>query len=89
MAVIWAIFTWVVLGLISGFVAAKIVDQKGQGVLIDIGLGVAGSFLGGWLFHVFGHEGVTGFNLYSIVVSTIGAVLILVLYHGIERMAKK
>ena len=89
MAVIWGIFTWVVLGLISGFVAAKIVDKRGEGVLIDIGLGVAGSLVGGWLFHVFGHAGITGFNLYSIVVSTIGAVLILVLYHGIERMAKK
>ena len=89
MAVIWGIFTWVVLGLISGFVAAKIVDKRGEGVLIDIGLGVAGSLVGGWLFHVFGHQGITGFNLYSIVVSIIGAVIILVLYHGIERMAKR
>ena len=89
MAVIWGIVTWVVLGLIAGFVAAKIVDRRGQGVLLDIGLGVAGAFLGGWLFHVFGHEGITGFNLYSIVVSIIGAVIILVLYHAIERMAKR
>ena len=89
MATVWGILTWVVLGLIAGFAASKIVDSKGQGALIDICLGIAGALLGGWIFNFTGHRGVTGLNLYSIVVSVIGAVLILVVYHTIERMAKR
>ena len=89
MAAIWNILTWIVLGLIAGFVAAKIVNKRGQGMTIDIVLGLAGALLGGWLFNLTGHHGVTGFNLYSIVVATAGAVLILIVYHAIEGMTKK
>jgi uncharacterized membrane protein YeaQ/YmgE (transglycosylase-associated protein family) len=74
---------WIVLGLIAGFIASKIVNKTGEGVLLDIVLGVVGAVIGGWLFNTFGHMGVTGLNLYSILVSVIGAIIVLVIYHAL------
>jgi uncharacterized membrane protein YeaQ/YmgE (transglycosylase-associated protein family) len=51
--------------------------------MLDIILGVIGAVVGGWLFHTFGMPGVTGFNLYSMLVAIAGAVVVLVLYHMI------
>ena len=76
---------WIVLGLVAGFIASKIVNRKGEGCLLDILLGVVGSFVGGWLFSLFGMRGVTGFNIWSLVVAVIGAVVFLVVYHAIRR----
>jgi uncharacterized membrane protein YeaQ/YmgE (transglycosylase-associated protein family) len=76
-----SIIGWIVLGLISGFIASKIVNKAGEGALVDIVLGVVGAVVGGWLFRMFGMQGVTGFNLYSMLVAVIGAVVVLVLYH--------
>jgi uncharacterized membrane protein YeaQ/YmgE (transglycosylase-associated protein family) len=76
---------WIVLGLISGFIASKIVNKSGEGILMDIVLGIVGAVVGGWLFTAFGHIGVTGVNLYSILVSVIGAIAVLVLYHALRR----
>ena len=75
--------TWMVLGLISGFIASKIVNKSGEGPLIDIVLGIVGAVVGGWLFNTFGHMGVTGVNLYSILVAVVGAVIVLFIYHGV------
>jgi uncharacterized membrane protein YeaQ/YmgE (transglycosylase-associated protein family) len=72
-----------VLGLIAGFVASKIVNKTGEGVVMDIVLGVVGAVAGGWLFNRFGEPGVTGLNLWSILVAVIGAVILLVLYHAL------
>ena len=76
---------WIVLGLISGFIASKIVNQSGQGAAMDIVLGVIGAVVGGWLFNTIGHVGVTGLNLYSILVSVVGAVVVLLVYHALFR----
>jgi uncharacterized membrane protein YeaQ/YmgE (transglycosylase-associated protein family) len=76
---------WIVLGLISGFIASKIVDTSGKGVMTDIVLGVVGAVLGGWLFNTIGHMGVTGVNLYSILVAVVGAVIVLFIYHALFR----
>lgn len=76
-----SILTWIVLGLIAGFIGSKIVNKTGEGLVVDILLGIAGAFLGGWLFNTFGMPGVTGLNLWSILVSVAGAVLFLVIYH--------
>ena len=78
-----SILGWIILGLISGFIASKIVNKTGEGALLDIVLGVVGAVVGGWLFHTFGAAGVTGFNLYSMLVAIVGAVVLLVLYHAI------
>jgi len=77
--------TWMVLGLISGFIASKIVNKSGEGPVIDIVLGIVGAVVGGWLFNTFGHMGVTGVNLYSILVAVVGAVIVLFIYHAVSR----
>lgn len=76
---------WIVLGLISGFVASKLVNKTGDGLVIDIILGIIGAVVGGWLFNTFGIAGVTGLNLYSMLVAVVGAVVVLVVYHAIKR----
>jgi uncharacterized membrane protein YeaQ/YmgE (transglycosylase-associated protein family) len=78
-----SIIAWVILGLIAGFVGSKIVNKRGEGLLRDILLGIIGAVVGGWLFHFFGAAGVTGLNLYSLLVAVIGAIVVLVLYHAI------
>jgi uncharacterized membrane protein YeaQ/YmgE (transglycosylase-associated protein family) len=75
----------IVLGLIAGFIASKVVNRTGEGVLLDIILGIVGSVVGGWLFHTFGMAGVTGVNIYSILVAVIGAIVVLVIYHALVR----
>jgi uncharacterized membrane protein YeaQ/YmgE (transglycosylase-associated protein family) len=76
---------WLVLGLIAGFIASKIVNKQGEGLLLDVVLGVVGAELGGWLFSLFGMSGVTGLNVYSLLVAVIGAVILLVIYHQLIR----
>ena len=80
-----SILAWLVLGLISGFIGSKIVNKSGEGVLLDIVLGIVGAVVGGYLFQMFGMHGVTGLNLQSILVSVVGAVLVLVIYHAVRR----
>lgn len=75
--------SWIVLGLISGFIASKIVNASGQGVVMDIVLGIIGAIAGGWLFNAIGHMGVTGVNLYSVLVAVVGAVVVLLIYHAL------
>lgn len=76
---------WIVLGLIAGFIGSKIVNKTGEGVLLDIVIGVVGAVVGGWLFQVFGASGVSGVNIYSLVVAVVGSVVVLVLYHTFFR----
>jgi len=76
---------WIVLGLISGFIASKLVNKSGEGIILDIVLGVVGAVIGGWLFTTFGASGVTGLNLYSMLGSVVGAVLVLIVYHAVTR----
>jgi uncharacterized membrane protein YeaQ/YmgE (transglycosylase-associated protein family) len=78
---------WIVLGLVAGFLGSKIVNKTGEGILLDIVLGIVGAVVGGWLFNTFGAAGVTGLNLYSLLVAVIGAVVLLVVYHAIRRIA--
>ncbi|MGH9680776.1 MAG: GlsB/YeaQ/YmgE family stress response membrane protein [Candidatus Acidiferrales bacterium] len=76
---------WIILGLIAGFIGSKLVNKSGEGFILDILLGVIGAVVGGWLFGKFVAAGVTGLNLYSILVAVIGAVVVLVVYHLIRR----
>ena len=77
---------WIILGLFAGFIGSKIVNRRGEGVFMDIVLGVVGAVLGGWLFRVLGASGVTGLNIYSLIVAVIGAVIALSVYHAIHRV---
>lgn len=78
-----SIIAWIILGLIAGFIASRIVNKQGQGLLWDLVLGIIGALVGGWLFEAIGHVGVTGLNLYSLLVAVVGAVVVLLIYHGI------
>ncbi len=82
-----SILAWIFLGLIAGFIGSKIVNKSGEGIVLDIVLGIIGAIVGGWLFNRFGAAGVTGVNLYSLLVAVIGSVVLLVVYHAIRRMA--
>jgi uncharacterized membrane protein YeaQ/YmgE (transglycosylase-associated protein family) len=78
-------FAWMILGLVAGYIASKMVNSRGEGIIRDILLGIVGAVTGGWLFHMFGATGVSGLNLYSLFVAVLGSVVILVLYHAIRR----
>jgi uncharacterized membrane protein YeaQ/YmgE (transglycosylase-associated protein family) len=80
-----SVLAWIILGLIAGFIASKIVNSSGQGLLVDIVLGIVGAVVGGYLFTAIGATGITGFNLYSIFVSIVGACVVLWLYHALSR----
>ena len=80
-----SIIAWLILGLIAGFIASRIVNKSGEGVILDIVLGIVGALVGGFLFSAFGASGVTGLNIYSLLVAVIGAIVVLVIYHAIIR----
>jgi len=84
-----SILAWIVLGLISGFIASKLVNKSGEGMLMDILLGIVGAVVGGWLFRTFGMPGVTGLNVYSLVVSVVGAAVFLIIYHALSRRGSR
>jgi len=78
-----SVIAWIILGLIAGFIGSKIVNKSGQGFLMDIVLGIVGAVVGGYLFTFFGATGVTGLNIYSIIVAVVGAVVVLWIYHQV------
>jgi uncharacterized membrane protein YeaQ/YmgE (transglycosylase-associated protein family) len=78
-----SIIGWIILGLIAGFIASKIVNKRGEGVLLDIALGIVGAIVGGILFSAFGAEGITGLDLWSMIVAVIGSIVVLTVYHAI------
>jgi uncharacterized membrane protein YeaQ/YmgE (transglycosylase-associated protein family) len=74
---------WIVFGLITGFVASRIVAQRGQGCILNVALGIVGACVGGFIFSSIGGTGITGFNFYSMFVAVIGAMVVLIAYHAI------
>lgn len=78
-----SIVAWVILGLIAGFIASKVVNRSGGNLVLDLILGVVGAFVGGFLFTRFGGPDVSGLNLVSILVATVGAIVVLVIYHAV------
>ncbi len=80
-----SLFAWIILGLLAGFIASHLVNHRGEGMVLDVLLGIVGAVVGGWLAHLAGWAGVTRLNLYSITVAIIGAVVFLFIYHAIRR----
>jgi uncharacterized membrane protein YeaQ/YmgE (transglycosylase-associated protein family) len=76
---------WIVLGLIAGFIGSKLVNRTGEGLIMDIVLGIVGAIVGGWLAGFFGLAGVSGLNLYSVAIAVGGAVVVLLVYHAIRK----
>jgi uncharacterized membrane protein YeaQ/YmgE (transglycosylase-associated protein family) len=75
------IISWIILGLIAGFVGSKIVDRQGQGFWLDVALGIVGALVGGFLFDLFGASGITGLNIYSMIVAVAGSIVVLLIYN--------
>jgi len=81
-----SIVSWLVLGLVAGFLGSRLYGSSGQGLLLDIVLGIVGAVVGGLIFSLFGGAGVTGFNLWSLIVAVVGSLVVLYIYHNfIER----
>jgi len=76
-----SVLSWIVLGLIAGFIGSKIVDSRGQGLWVNLVLGIIGAIVGGFLFSLFGASGITGFNFYSVIVAIVGSVVVLWVYN--------
>ena len=76
--------SWIIVGLIAGFISSKIVNRSGEGFLRDVLLGILGALVGGYIFHSLGYSGVNGINLYSILVAVVGAVILLVIFHAVR-----
>lgn len=83
-----SILAWLLLGLIAGFIASKIVNKSGEGLVLDIVIGIVGALIGGALFNSLGGVGVTGFNLWSLFVAVIGSVIALLIYHAVTRRSR-
>lgn len=76
---------WIILGLIAGFIGSKLVNRQGEGIFLDIILGIVGAIVGGWLFTALGGQPVSGVNLYSLFVAVVGSIIVLVLWHALRR----
>jgi len=79
-----SIIAWIILGLIAGYIGSKIVNREGKGLWLNMALGIVGAIVGGLIFSAFGGSGVTGVNLYSIIVAIIGSVVVLWIYHALS-----
>jgi len=80
-----SILGWIVLGAVAGWIGSMLINNTGEGLFRDIILGIVGGIVGGWIFSAFGSTGVTGFNLWSLFVAVVGAVVVLGLYHAVVR----
>lgn len=79
------ILSWLVMGLIVGALAKWIMPGKDPGgLIVTILIGIGGAMLGGWLASLFGMGGVDGFNIGSLVVATIGALILLWVYRALR-----
>ena len=79
------ILAWLILGLLAGFIGSKIVNKSGEGIIMDILIGIVGAIVGGWVVGLFGIPGVTGFDIRSLVVAVIGSIVFLLIYRAIRR----
>jgi uncharacterized membrane protein YeaQ/YmgE (transglycosylase-associated protein family) len=81
---VMSFLAWIVLGVVAGFIASKLVNKTGGGLVFDLVLGIVGAVVGGFLFNQFGAGGVSGLNLYSLLVAVVGAVVVLLIYHAVS-----
>jgi len=77
------IISWIILGLVAGFIGSKIVGREGQGFWLDIALGIVGALVGGFVFDLFGASGVSGLNIYSMIVAIVGSIVVLLIYNAV------
>ena len=78
--------SWIILGLIAGALAKAIRPGKDpQGCFFTLFIGVMGAVVGGWIATLFGWGRVNGFNLYSLIVATVGAIIFLAIYSASDK----
>jgi uncharacterized membrane protein YeaQ/YmgE (transglycosylase-associated protein family) len=82
--VIINVIGWAVVGLIAGLLAGKTVNKRGEGTGMDVVLGIVAAVAGGWLFRAFGWAGDAGLSIGSVLVAFIGALVLLMVWHGIR-----
>lgn len=80
-----SILAWIVVGLIAGFIASKLVNRDGGSLVLDLVLGIVGAMVGGFVFNQFGAASASGINLYSIGVAIVGSIIVLLIYHAVAR----
>lgn len=74
---------WIIIGLIAGWIASKIVNRQGSGIVLDLMIGLVGSIIGGVILQAAGGVGFTGLNPWSLLVAVIGSIILLVLWHAL------
>jgi uncharacterized membrane protein YeaQ/YmgE (transglycosylase-associated protein family) len=77
------VIAWIIMGLVAGFVASQLVNKQGEGWFGDVILGIVGALIGGFIAHAMGIQGITGFNIWSLLIATGGAIVCLVIYHAV------
>lgn len=81
-----SILGWIVLGAIAGWIASIITKNNARmGLGANIIAGIVGGLVGGFVFNLIGGDGVTGFNLWSLLVAVVGAVIVLAILNAIRR----
>jgi uncharacterized membrane protein YeaQ/YmgE (transglycosylase-associated protein family) len=75
---------WILFGLITGFIGSKVVNRRGEGCILNIALGIVGACVGGFIFTSIGGRGISGFDLYSMFVAVIGAIVVLLVFHAVS-----
>jgi len=81
------IVLWIIFGAFAGWIASMFAGTNAQqGLILNIVVGIAGAIIGGWLMVFFGQKGVSGYNLYSLGVSVLGAVILLVIVKAIRHI---
>jgi uncharacterized membrane protein YeaQ/YmgE (transglycosylase-associated protein family) len=86
--IIMGIISWIILGLIAGFIGSKIVNKSGSGILMDIVVGVVGAIVGGFIGEKLGLGGVTGFwDIWSWFLAIVGSIIVLLIYRAVVGRA--
>jgi uncharacterized membrane protein YeaQ/YmgE (transglycosylase-associated protein family) len=86
--IVMGILTWIIFGLIAGYIGSKLVNKSGQGMLMNIVLGIFGAVVGGYIATLLGLGGVSGFNLYSLLIAIGGAVVVQVIYRALTGSSR-
>ena len=79
------LISWLLMGLVAGFIGSKIVNKSGEGILMDMLIGIVGAVVGGWLAHFLNMGPATGFNIYSLLVAVVGSVICLLIYRAVRN----